>query len=189
MPPQVLTLLHYGDFVTTPIYRTVRRTWRERLFTLPWTPHRAWRKERDHVAESEAHFERLRAALKAHREARLTPGVASSGRVSAAYVGKTDTTGTATYVPSPSYSAPVWFTSEAAQPAQPAEVFQSLGGGDFGGAGATASWEAPAPAPSTDSYASSSCSASDYSSSSSSDYSSSDSSSSSCDSSSSSSSD
>lgn len=34
-----------------PIYKTVRRTWFERLFTLPWNPLQATRQERDYKAE------------------------------------------------------------------------------------------------------------------------------------------
>lgn len=47
------------QFNIDPIYKDVPRTWRDRLFTIPWRPLQATRQERDFSAEHDAYMERL----------------------------------------------------------------------------------------------------------------------------------
>lgn len=148
----------------TEIYKEVPRTLAERLFSL--TPWKKTKHVRDYHAEA---VERIRASTNANTIRRANEKFMRSGWVppapmppasrpsQAAYVSSCETTGMTTEFLSTSASS----SYEAPQ----ADRFSSGLGGDFGGSGASGSWDSSAP--DSSSCSSSSSSYSDSSSSSS----------------------
>jgi hypothetical protein len=147
----------------TPIFKTVRRTWRDRLFSLPWRPLKSHALVRDHEAEARAAVQAAAVSWPA------IPRKSSARRASGISVVPTHTYVHATSpspTPSPSGDSFLMTASMLGLMSDTREHecssrrddFASGGGGDFGGGGASGSWEAPAPPPSYssgDSYSSS----------------------------------
>lgn len=133
-----------------PIYRLVRRPWRERLFTRPWRPLLSTRRERDFDAEREIAAE-LRKVISRADAARFKVPVAR------------DWTITKPMPPAPRPPAedepdrfyddsrlllqPFVFSGSPPPAPAPVEAFTSGGGGDFAGAGASGSWDTPSDPP------------------------------------------
>lgn len=117
------------------IYKHVKRSWLERLFSL--SPFQATREERDYVAEAErattiSISKALQRTMERARAAQnYRPSVADSRRL----------THKAPPAPAPSSMLnDPWYPSYAA-PAPSADYFRSGGGGNFGGGGASGGWD------------------------------------------------
>lgn len=134
----------------TPIYRIVRRTWWQRLFTFPWRPLQATRQERDWKAEL-THARHASAKTTPSYMRSVTrqqvrppppppppPPAVASRRVSEAPAPAADDSLAAYAFLG---AAAVANASRETPASEPATDFKSGGGGDFGGAGASGSWD------------------------------------------------
>lgn len=135
----------------TPIFKIVRRTWWERLFTIPWRPLQATRQERDWKAEL-AHARH--ATVKGPKQ--LPPYIRSLPRESTRPPPPPPPPATSprrvSEAPAPAAddslaayaflgAAAVAKASRDTSASDPTPEFKSGGGGEFAGGGASGSWD------------------------------------------------
>lgn len=144
-----------------PIYKSVRRTWRERFLTWPWNPFRATRRERDfdaeaaviiHTAERTQQPAHIRSPLRrGHVPPRPIPAPAPRMPAKAR-----DAEDSGWPVTSPFSN----FESPRTPSAPDVEPYRSGGGGEFAGGGASGSWDSGSSSDSSSSSSSSDSSSS-----------------------------